>query len=407
MKGFFSGSELAQVKPPPSMVPKCGACGFYKHCESPKQDTFGEGRLGILIVSSYPGKQEDASGRPFTGNAGRELKKVFSKIGVDVERDCWLSNALICNPGDTKVTNQHIDYCQPNIIKCIKTYNPKTIILIGSESVTSVIGWLWKSSPGGIAQWTGWQIPCQSINAWVCPTYNPAYVLRESDNRNPVPGLLLEKHLRAAVDSSNERPWDVVPRWKEDVQVVMDTDKAARYVRKMVARGGTVAFDYETNMLKPEGNGARVVSASVCWNGRKTIAYPWHGEAATASRELLRSPLAKIAANLKFEDRWTRRLLGTSIRNWYFDTMIGAHAIDSRPATKSLKFQSFIHLGMESYNDHIERFFQADGTMKPNRISDVSLQDLLLYNGLDSLLEYKLAERQMEFLNYPKPKGME
>lgn len=406
VKGFFSGSELAQVKPPPSMVPKCGACGFYKQCESPKMETFGEGKKRILVVSSYPGEKEDKQNRPLTGNSGQEVKRALMKAGVMIERDCWLDNALICHPSG-KVTNEHIDYCRPNIIKRVKELKPEVIILIGSEAVQSVIGWLWKDNPGTITQWAGWRIPCQSLNTWICPTYNPAYVIRERDNKNPIPRLLYELHLSRAVQLAGSRPWESVPDWSKEVEVVMDTDKAARILHKMIAKGGTVAFDYEANMLKPEGKDARIVSCSVCWNGKKTIAYPWHGEAIPATIELLRSPLPKIAANLKFEDRWTRRLLKTPVRNWYFDTMIGAHAIDSRSGTKSLKFQAFVHLGMDSYNDHIERFFQSGGTMKPNRIHEVSLPDLLLYNGLDTLLEFKLAKVQMELMNYPLPQGMQ
>lgn len=86
--------------------------------------------------------------------------------------------------------------------------------------------------------------------------------------------------------------------------------------------------------------------------------------------------------------------------------MIGAHAIDSREGTKSLKFQAFVRLGMESYNDHIESFLKSKGSMSPNRVDKIELKDLLLYNGLDSLLEFKLALVQMQDIGYPLPEGM-
>lgn len=412
IKGFFSGSELAQVKAPPSLVPKCGACGLYKNCQSPKQFTYGKGGRKILLVGSSPSKQEDIpDNNPLSSKGVRELDRALAKVGIDLEEDCWLNNALICYPNETRITNAHIQYCRPNIIKQIKQLNPKGIILLGNEAVASVIGWLWKSDPGGINQWSGWQIPSQKLNAWICPTFNPAYVLRVSETDktqrgDPIPRLLFEKQLKSAVELAQERPWETLPDWQRQVDIVTDPDKAATYLRRMIAKGGSVAFDYETNMLKPEGKGARIVSCAVCWNGKKTIAFPWHGAAIEAMVELIRSPLPKIAANLKFEDRWTRRLLGTGVRNWWFDTMLGAHVIDSRSGTKSLKFQAFVHLGMDSYNDHIEGFFQAKGTMKPNRITDIGLEDLLLYNGLDALLEYKLARCQMEILECPFPEGM-
>jgi hypothetical protein len=322
--------------------------------------------------------------------------------------DCLLDNALICHPGKVDVTGDMIDYCRPNVIRTINEHKPKVIIPIGQEAVRSVIGWLWKESPGGIGQWAGWQIPSQKLNAWICPTYNPAHVLRERDKyKNNVPRLLFERHLKHAAGLAKKRPWKDVPDWTGSVQKIMDPAKAAKMIRRMIRKGGTVAVDYECNMLKPEGPKARIVSCAVCWNGEVTITYPWLGEAIEATRELWRSPLAKVAANLKFEDRWTRFMLGTRIRNWYFDTMIGGHAIDSRGDTKSLKFQAFVHLGMSPYNEHIERFFESKTTMTPNRIHEISLSDLLLYNGLDALLEYELAKVQMNMIGRPLPEGME
>jgi hypothetical protein len=51
---------------------------------------------------------------------------------------------------------------------------------------------------------------------------------------------------------------------------------------------------------------------------------------------------------------------------------------------------------MPSYNDHIEPYFHSKGTNEPNRIKEIDIQSLLLYNGLDALLEYLLSKIQME-----------
>lgn len=416
VRGFFHGSQLAQIKQPMSMVPKCGSCGFYKECESPKMKPEGRGRKSILIVSSFPGIEEDNRGKQLIGNASREVQRALAKHNVDIKSDCVLTNALICRPPvkgkellTDKVTNNHVEWCRPNLIKTIKEMDPSVIILIGQEATTSVIGWLWKQNPGAIGKWAGWTIPSQELNAWICPTYNPTYVLRELQGKykNPIPRLLYERHLGQAVALAGTRPWEEVPNWCDDVEIVYDTDRAAKILRRMISKGGSVAVDYECNMLKPEGEDAQIVSCAVCWNDKKTIAYPWTGAAVEATRELWRSPLPKIAANAKFEDRWTRKHLKTATRNWYFDTMLGAHAIDSREGTKSLKFQSFVELGMGDYNDHIEQFLGSKSSMEKNKIdTEIKLSDLLLYNGLDAMLEYKLARVQMQKIGYPFPEGM-
>ena len=415
IKGFFPGSELAQVKAPQSLVPKCGACRLHKSdskrkCHRPKWETVGQGKKKILIVNAFPSARVDTSGDLFGSPDHELLRNTLRRNGVDMERDCWVDHALICAPRGVITTAKHVSYCRPNLTKRIQKLKPTTVILLGREAVASVVGWLWKENVGLSAQrWTGWRIPCQRINAWLCPTFHPSVVENELKGKykNPVPKILFEKHIAKALENPTERPWATVPDWASEVECIQDARKAARILRKMVEKGGPVAFDYEANMLKPEGKKFKILSCSVCWRGKKTIAYPWDGDAIDATKELLKSDLPKIAANLKYEDRVTYRDLGVKIRNWYFDTMLGAHAIDSRKGTKSLKFQAFVCLGMDSYNDHIEKFFESVGTMEENLIErEISISDLLKYNGLDSLLEYKLAEHQMEVIGYPKPKGM-
>jgi hypothetical protein len=104
--------------------------------------------------------------------------------------------------------------------------------------------------------------------------------------------------------------------------------------------------------------------------------------------------IPKIAANAKFEERWTRKTFGHGINKWDFDTMLAAHLLDNKPGVCGLKFQAFVKLGQESYNDHIEPYLKADGSNEENRIKEIAIKELLIYNGLDSLLEWKLAKIQ-------------
>jgi len=47
------------------------------------------------------------------------------------------------------------------------------------------------------------------------------------------------------------------------------------------------------------------------------------------------------------------------------------------------------------YNSHIEPYLKSDGGGNaPNRVREVKLDQLLLYNGLDALLEYEVAISQ-------------
>jgi len=399
-EGFFHGSVVASSKAPPSLVPKCGACGLYKGCLSPKMPVRGNGKRGVLIVGEAPGAQEDERGMPFVGKSGQFLTETLEDLGVELFEDCWVTNSLICRPPDNETPDENkINYCRPNLMKAVRELQPKTIVLIGGIAVKSLIGGLWKygdTDVGGITRWAGFNIPCQKPNVWICPTYHPSFLMRE---HSEVLDRMFVQHLRAAFEHTAP-PWEAPPDYKKQVEVVMDVDEAARILRRMIEKGGPCAVDYENNCLKPETKGAKIICCSVCWQGKKTIAYPWHGAAIEATKELLWSErVQKIASNLKHEERWTRWAFGKGVRSWMHDTMVAAHVLDNRPGITGLKFQAFAHLGEEAYDEHISQFLRTSGDEKINRVaSEVDLRQLLEYCGADTVLEYYLAEAQIKIL---------
>jgi uracil-DNA glycosylase family 4 len=399
-RGFFPKSLLVS-KAPPSLFPRCGECGLYKVCKSPKMPPSGDGKKRILVLAEAPGEEEDKRGVQLVGNSGRYLNEELRRLGVDMRRDCWLTNSLICRPPDNVIDDlQKIDHCRPNLTKTLNELKPEVIIPIGEVSIRSLLPLVFKDKDiSGMSRWAGWKIPSQKLNAWICPTWHPAYLLRQKD-REPVLELHFRRHLEQAIKCKG-RPWDEVPTYKDQIRRLHDSHKAARAIRKIIKLGGLTSFDFETNMLKPEGKGSRILSCSICWRGKQTIAYPWHGEAIDATIEYLRSPLPKIGANNRFEHRWAVQKLKTRIRNWVWDCVVDAHLLDNRKGIISVKFQAFAQLGVEAYNDHIEQFLEAVGTMTPNRaVQEIDEDDLLLYNGLDSLVEYKIGCIQMRQMGY-------
>jgi uracil-DNA glycosylase family 4 len=340
-----------------------------------------------------PTLAEDDDGRDFIGGGYSHLKKVLRDVGIDLSEDCWRTHALICHTS-AKLKDVVVEYCRPNLVAALKEFQPDIIVPMGSLAIHSVLGHAWKDDVGSYERWIGWRIPCQRLNTWIVPTWHPAEVYRRKD-REPLIERLFARHL-AEMAALQGRPWAQVPEWEREVEVVLDPRKAARMIRKVIEKGGPTACDYETNSLKPDADDAEIITMSICWKGVKTFAYPWHGEAIDATGEYLRSErCGKIASNLKFEDRWTRRFFGHGVRNWIHDTMIAAHVIDNRTGITSIKFQAFVILGAESYDDHIKKYLKSAGGRKTNLVrSEIDIHQLLVYNGLDSLLEYKVAEVQ-------------
>lgn len=395
---IFADSEVDQADPRLMTRSQCGKCGLYKTCNSPKMEPTGQGRKGVLIVAEAPGQTEDEEGIQLIGKAGQELRTHLKSLGCDLDRDCWKTNCVICRPVFNEIKDEYIEYCRPNLNKTIDTLNPSVVILLGSASVKSLIGAEWDRSVGTIGRWVGWRIPLQSRNVWICPSWHPSYLLR---SKSEVLTGWFRQHLKAALELDS-KPWDKVPNWQNDIKVEKSPSLAAKLIRVASKQSGDdpISFDYETDRLKPDHPDSSIVSCAICWGGKRTLAFPWSGEAVQATSELLQSPVPKIGANIKFEQRWTKSILGHGVRNWMWDCMIASHVLDCREDITSVKFQAFVKLGLPLWSTRVEQFLYAKSGNQKNRIREANLDDLLLYNGMDALVEYKLAQVQMREMNY-------
>lgn len=391
MQGFFNLTELA-VSNTTSTIPRCGLCKLNHGCITPKMKPTGEGRKGVLIVAEAPGQTEDQKGVQLIGEAGQIFRGLLKSIGVRLDQDCWKTNCVICRPPNNKTpTENQITCCRPNLLRTIKVLKPHTVILLGMSAVKSLMPVLWKDDVGNaLGKWVGWNIPSQKLNIWVCPTYHPSYLLR---TKNDLLRDFMKRHLKRAFQHE-KRPWEKIPDYTKEIEVINRPSKAATAIRDMIRNWSCVVPDFETNCLKPEEEGSEIICCSFSQIGKRTIAFPWSGEAIDASVELLRSNIQKVGANIKFEDRWTRRKLGFGIRGWYWDTMIASHVLDNRAGITSVKFQSFVRLGLEGYDAHIKPYLKTKGKERINRIKELPINDLLLYNGMDSYVEWLIFQSQ-------------
>jgi len=392
MKGFFPSSEV-QREQPGTLLPKCGSCGLFKHCESPKMKPYGKGGQEVLVVGEAPGQTEDEMGRPFIGKAGQFLRSCLDSAEIDLDKDAWTTNALICRPPGNKTPDEkQIGYCRPNLLNAIEHYQPRVVLTLGRAALASTLAPYWNDI-GPLERWVGWTIPIESH--WICPTYHPSYLLRM---KNPLMDRTFKDHLRQAFEINRDPP--AAFDFEQAIEILYDEQEIYEAIRAINFMGGWAAVDYECNCLKPEYPGARIVSCSIS-NGQRTISYPWVGKAITATDMFLQSiGTTKIASNLKFEERWTLKTFGRGVVDWGWDTMLAAHCLDNRPGICSLKFQSLVKLGVPTYNDNIEPYLSSARGSHLNRIEDIELKSLLFYGGMDALLEHRLAMRQRKEMGY-------
>jgi len=353
---------------------------------------FGQGERRVLVVGEAPGATEDGEGRPFIGKAGQFLRSRLESLGVDLDNDAWTTNALICRPPDNATPDERqISYCRPNLVNAIARYQPRVVLTLGRSALASALTPYWNDT-GPLERWVGWAIPV--ADHWICPTYHPSYLGRM---KNPLLDRMFVDHLDQAFALEQDPP--AVVDYKSKIELLYGEREIYDAIRSLNEEGGWVAVDYETNCLKPEYPKARIVSCAIS-NGKRTISFPWIGKAITATGMFLRSPTTrKIASNLKFEERWTRKTFGHGASLWGWDTMLAAHCLDNRPGICSLKFQSFVKLGVPIYNENVEPYLSG-GHGHYNRIEEIDIKTLLLYGGMDALLEYRVAMVQRKEMGY-------
>jgi hypothetical protein len=107
-----------------------------------------------------------------------------------------------------------------------------------------------------------------------------------------------------------------------------------------------------------------------------------------------------VTGNCKFEDRWSKRILGVDVKGWWHDTMLAAHVLDNRGGISSIKFQAFVLLGQPDYDSSIKEYLKSrdPGGYGLNRVKQAPIKPLLQYCGMDSLLEYLVAKKQKKLL---------
>src|SRR5512136_1464834 len=73
-------------------IARCRGCGLW---ERATQAVGGEGsaKARTVLVGEQPGDQEDLTGKPFVGPAGRVLDEALAKAGVD-RRETYVTNVV-------------------------------------------------------------------------------------------------------------------------------------------------------------------------------------------------------------------------------------------------------------------------------------------------------------------------
>jgi len=94
----------------------------------------------LVMVGEAPGKEEDASGRPFVGAAGKVLDKALD-AGRMPRGSVFITNIVKCRPpGNRAPRADEIEACRPYLLTQIGAIRPKAVVTLGSTALRGVLG---------------------------------------------------------------------------------------------------------------------------------------------------------------------------------------------------------------------------------------------------------------------------
>lgn len=138
----------------------------------------GDPRARMVFVGEGPGASEDASGRPFVGQAGRLLDSILQAIDVPRET-VYITNIVKCRPPQNrKPLPDEIAACIPYLHRQLELIRPKVIVALGGTAGEALLG-VRKSLGelrGKVHTYNG--IP-------LVVTYHPAALLRNPNWKKP------------------------------------------------------------------------------------------------------------------------------------------------------------------------------------------------------------------------------
>mgnify|MGYP001564098059 CR=1 FL=1 len=159
--------------------PNCDRCPLGKVCHT--VCLWGEGNpsTNVMLIGEAPGYEEDRTGTPFIGQAGKLLEHVLRKLGVDRE-DLYITNVIKCRPPDNELPGKKElmacwQGCKQYLDAEIKEVQPKIIVVLGGTPLNLMTGMT------GITKHEG-MVVCHRVEGKqqipIIAAFHPAYVLR-------------------------------------------------------------------------------------------------------------------------------------------------------------------------------------------------------------------------------------
>ncbi|MFN4170207.1 MAG: uracil-DNA glycosylase [Pseudorhodobacter sp.] len=185
----------------PDLAALHAAMEAFDHCELKKgarSTVFSDGLPGaqVMIVGEAPGREEDRTGRPFVGQAGQMLDRMFAAIGLsrmatDPACALYITNTMPWRPPQNRDPSpEEIAMMRPFLLRHIELARPRILVATGNTACSALFG------QRGILRLRGQWQECNGIP--VLPITHPSYLLREPSAKREAWADLLDLRARLA-----------------------------------------------------------------------------------------------------------------------------------------------------------------------------------------------------------------
>ncbi|MEO0124446.1 MAG: type-4 uracil-DNA glycosylase [candidate division WOR-3 bacterium] len=159
-----------------SEVNVCTKCPLHSTRTNP---VAGEGNSNarIMFIGEAPGANEDRTGRPFCGDAGRILDELLGIANLKRE-EVFIGNILKCRPPNNRDPKpDEIKACTPFLERQIEIIKPEIICTLGNYATAFILEKFGlKEKIQGISRIHGKIFEANSSYGWIkiIPMYHPA-----------------------------------------------------------------------------------------------------------------------------------------------------------------------------------------------------------------------------------------
>jgi len=153
-----------------AFVDGCTRCRL---AEGRRRLVFGEGdpRAPVMFIGEGPGAEEDRTGRPFVGPAGKLLDAMIFALGFE-RREVFIANVVKCRPpGNRDPEADEVGACAPFLDRQIELIRPRVIVALGRPAARRLTGST-KPMRAMRGNWTSY------LGIPLLATFHPAYLLR-------------------------------------------------------------------------------------------------------------------------------------------------------------------------------------------------------------------------------------